>query len=67
MAHCIFDSIGEQGNHPGETKTPWRWANRGFASCYLMPPETLSLLLTQLLGLKRKLKDGLMFRSTTSV
>jgi Zn-dependent peptidase ImmA (M78 family)/transcriptional regulator with XRE-family HTH domain len=44
MAHCIFDSEeGASVTIPGDKDIREVRANR-FASCYLMPPETLSLL-----------------------
>ncbi|MNJ30683.1 hypothetical protein D3C77_252900 [compost metagenome] len=44
MAHCIFDSgDGPSVTFPGDTDIREVRANR-FASCYLMPPETLSKL-----------------------
>jgi len=44
MAHCIFDSDeGASVTIPGDKDMREVRANR-FASCYLMPPETLSLL-----------------------
>lgn len=44
MAHCIFDSAeGASVTIPGDKDIREVRANR-FASCYLMPPETLRLL-----------------------